>query len=665
KRIFSTFIENRLNEIRLDSEIIYHYIASSDNPADCATRGLDTKDLKDNQLWWYGPKWLGLASDDWPIWKLNNIDSGIQSEEENKTKPSRPMYEAKLVAGEGCRNKKDVSTKVSAPLNIDIHRFSSLIKLLRVTALALRFIKKLQKISQPNKQLDSEEIYQAEKLWIRYVQRLHYDDIIHSILSNKPNNVRFQLGVYLDNENILRCHGRLENAELTEGARIPILLPKSDRFTQLLIERTHGHSLHVGVSQTLALVRQKYWIPRGRSAVKAVLLKCSVCRHSEGGPYKMPSMPPLPTKRVSQSAPFSYSGVDYFGPLYIKTKTETKKVWICLYTCLVTRAIHLELMSDMSTEQFLLGFRRFLARHGMPEEIISDNASQFKLASDAIDKIWRQILLEEDVLTYSANENIKWRYIIELAPWMGGYYERLIGLVKRSLRKAIGKLCMTYEQLFTILKEVEAVVNSRPLVYVEDDINSHITLTPSHFLTPNPKIGIPTCEIDNDDADFSVKSVSTDKLLLSWKKGLRHLDRFWKIWREEYLISLRERTQTKLKEARKRSHHIAQQGDIVLVKDDLPRGNWRVGRITDLITSYDKQVRAANVMLPSKRIISRPLCLLYPIEWSTSQNGENDSHDQESQAAQMSNHVPDEMSRQPKRQAAKKAAIKIKEQLQQ
>ncbi|MEW8544133.1 MAG: DUF1759 domain-containing protein, partial [Candidatus Thiodiazotropha sp.] len=105
KRIFSTFIENRLNEIRLDSEIIYHYIASSENPADCATRGLDTKDLKDNQLWWYGPKWLALASDDWPIWKLNNMDSEIQIEEEYKTKPSRPMYEAKLVAGEGCRNK--------------------------------------------------------------------------------------------------------------------------------------------------------------------------------------------------------------------------------------------------------------------------------------------------------------------------------------------------------------------------------------------------------------------------------------------------------------------------------------------------------------------------------------------------------------------------------
>ena len=156
---------------------------------------------------------------------------------------------------------------------------------------------------------------------------------------------------------------------------------------------------------------------------------------------------------------------------------------MCLYTCLVTRAVHLDLMSYMSTGQFVLGFRRFVERHSTPKEIISDNASQFKIASDVINKLWRQILSGNDVLSYAANEDIKWKYIVELAPWMGGFYEQLIGLVKRSLRKAIEKLCLTYEQFLTILKEVEAIINSRPLVYIDDDINSNISLTPSHFLT--------------------------------------------------------------------------------------------------------------------------------------------------------------------------------------
>ena len=130
----------------------------------------------------------------------------------------------------------------------------------------------------------------------------------------------------------------------------------------------------------------------------------------------MPLMPPIPTERVSASALFTYVGVDYFGPLFMKVNRQTQKVWVCLYTCLATRAIHLEQMNDMTTHQFLLGFRRFIARHGKPNKIISDNAAQFKLASDTISRLWGQILTEKDSVSYAANENIQWTFTIELAP---------------------------------------------------------------------------------------------------------------------------------------------------------------------------------------------------------------------------------------------------------
>ena len=130
----------------------------------------------------------------------------------------------------------------------------------------------------------------------------------------------------------------------------------------------------------------------------------------------MPLMPPLPGKRVSESTPFTYTGIDYFGPLFVKLRSETQKVWVCLFTCLVTRAIHLELIQNMSTEQFLLGFRRFLSRHGKPKEIISDNAPQFKLASETFDQLWGQLVTHNDVTTYVANERIKWKFIVELEP---------------------------------------------------------------------------------------------------------------------------------------------------------------------------------------------------------------------------------------------------------
>ena len=212
KRTFTTFIENRLIEIRKDREINFHYIASLENPADLASRGLGTEELRDNGRWWYGPEWLLSPNDRWPAWKLNNngndnidndnIDNDIMAHKESEMTTKKTMYEAKLVAGEGCRNQQDVSTKVSAPLNIEIHRFSSLAKLLRVTALALKFVNKFKKTARSNDRLDSEEIIQAETLWTRYIQRLHYSDIIDAIHKNKHNNIKEQLGIYLDSENI-------------------------------------------------------------------------------------------------------------------------------------------------------------------------------------------------------------------------------------------------------------------------------------------------------------------------------------------------------------------------------------------------------------------------------------------------------------------------------
>ena len=192
--------------------------------------------------------------------------------------------------------------------------------------------------------------------------------------------------------------------------------PKQNKLTDIIVEHCHKKMLHARVSQTLGTVRKTYRIPVGRSIVKRVLTKCKVCQRHEVGPYIMPMMPPLPTSRVSESVPFIHTAIDYFGPLFIKDKTESLKVWVCLFTCLVTRAIHLELIQNMSTEQFLLGFRRFLSRHGKPKEIVSDNALHFKLASVTLNDVWSQVVTQPEVTTYIANEGIQWKYIEEFAP---------------------------------------------------------------------------------------------------------------------------------------------------------------------------------------------------------------------------------------------------------
>ncbi|XP_074657130.1 uncharacterized protein LOC141910298 [Tubulanus polymorphus] len=330
-------------------------------------------------------------------------------------------------------------------------------------------------------------------------------------------------------------------------------------------------------------------------------------------------MQPLPNERVCRSLPFTYTGLDYFGPPYIREANEVMKVWVCLFTCLTVREIHLEMVRDMSTSQFLLCLRRFVAQRGKPKNIISDNASQFKLADATLAFVWKKLMTNPDIKGYAANEGILRRYITELAPWKGGVYERMVGVVKKSLRKAIGNLSLSGDQLITILKEVEAVVNSRPIVYVGEDINSGVALTPGDFLSIKTNTGIPAdnVHIDDeiDDPDYERPGMSSgEKMTSLWKKGQIHLNKFWVVWYKDYLLSLRERKKFTLKAPHSQSPFVPEVGDIVLIKDNLPRGSWKFGKIEENFSSSDGECRSVVVKLPSGNTTRRAINTLYPLE---------------------------------------------------
>ena len=538
---------------------------------------------------------------------------------------------------------------------IDLNRFSSVSKLFKVTAMVLRVIRKLKK-EKITGLITPKEIENIEKMWILSEQKRCFKDVFVSISENKSNNLKKQLGLYSDDSGILRCQGRLQNSDLTESGKRPILLPKNSKVTELLIASFHKKHMHCGVSQTLAGLRLKYWVPNGRSTVKRVLKDCTTCRKYEGGPYKMPPMAPYPKSRVSESPPFSQTGLDYMDPFHIRDKDGTVKIWICLFTCMVTRADHLEIVSNMSTSTFLNCFRRFIACKGTPKQIICDNAPNFKSASEVTNLVWKNIITAENVQSYSSSVGITWVFIVELAPWMGGFYERMVGLVKRALRKTIGKRLLTYDQFNTVVKEAESVVNSRPLIYVGDDINSTIVITPQNFTCLNPFTGIPQCVPDYSDPDYSPKDSSAEQILKYWKKGQKLLDSFWTIWRNEYLTSLRERTNVHLKASRTQSASPCKVGDIVLIKDDMPRGNWRMGNIEGLVTSADNSVRSAKVRTSTGRILGRPLCLLYPIETSSAETSDCEC----SKANDFTSTRAERVTSRPKRIAAIKARDFIK-----
>ena len=213
----------------------------------------------------------------------------------------------------------------------------------------------------------------------------------------------------------------------------------------------------------------------------------------------MPTMPQYPKEKVTGgSAPFTTTGVDFFVPVIVKNDIGSVKTWVVLFTCLTTRAVHLEAVRDMTTCTFLMAYRRFIARRGTPVKIISDNGKQFKLASTILDNVWHAIGECPDVVNYLTSNGTTWSFITELAPWMGGFYERMVQTVKRSLRKSIGRSLLSHCECETLLIEVEAVVNARPMTYVSGD-PALLVITPAHFLRLNPNIGFP--RVNDDDTN--------------------------------------------------------------------------------------------------------------------------------------------------------------------
>ena len=210
-------------------------------------------------------------------------------------------------------------------MNID--NYSSFNKLLRITALLLVFTHKLRQIVTSC----DIEIVRAEQLWLHDVQsELKARRDFHVLTQ--------QLDLFVDELGIWRCGGRLENANLPYSTKHPIVLPREHCFTQLVIQRAHQRILHNGLKETLTEVRAKYWVIKGRAVVKRVISKCCICRRFEGPPYKGPPPPPLPSFRVTEQPPFTVTGVDYAGPLFVKPDLPVhakcdQKVWICLYTC--------------------------------------------------------------------------------------------------------------------------------------------------------------------------------------------------------------------------------------------------------------------------------------------------------------------------------------------
>ena len=410
----------------------------------------------------------------------------------------------------------------------------------------------------------------------------------------------------------------MNNSDLPLNSRNPILLPAKHEFVRLIIRDVHESVKHSGIRDTLTTIRERFWILRGREAVKQVIKKCVICLRIDGTSYK--SQPPtdLPHERVSEDPPFTHVGLDFAGPLIVgngnPNETESSKVYICLFTCASTRAVHLELSKSLNVPDFLLAFRRFASRRGLPATLKSDNAKTFKSSNKEILKIVRS----NEVLRYLANQRISWNYIIERAPWCGGFWERLVRSVKRPLKKVLGRSTLNFEELRTVLVEIESVINARSITHVYDDSNSiSYPLTPSDLIYGRRVTSTP------NSAHHEI--ISTHQSLTRRARHQRNvLQRVTNQWRKEYLTSLREQSNVGNKGNGAQEISI---GDIVLLKNDSTiRNFWKLARVKELIPGADGRVRAAIVKVGNSdnrpSYLRRVVQHLIPIEVNSSENDE-------------------------------------------
>jgi len=580
-RRFKQFYANRIGEISESTDLSeWHWVPTKLNVADDATRDTAPSDLTMESRWFNGEEFLKKDERFWP----------------KETMTDSQGYE-------GLELKAEVLNIMSEVLQIpDPLRFSSWTRLTRATAWMMRFIHNSKHKTQSTERLRGPlrigELRNAERYWWKLIQAQRFSEELEYLHGGKKvlkKSPLWKLDPFVDSDGILRVGGRIHNANrIAEYARHPIFLDSSHRFTKLLVEDYHRIYGHQGKKTVANELRQKYWILGVTGAVKRAWRDCKVCQLRRIQPV-VPEMGNLPEVRLSSRVrPFTNTGLDFFGPMIVTIGRRKEKRWGALFTCLSTRAIHLELASSLSADSAIMAIRRMSNRRGTPMKIYSDNGTNFVGANHELQRAVKELnwsTVDEKLTTLG----IEWKFIPPSSPHMGGSWERLVGSVKTVLREILKTREPKEEILMTLFTEVEMIVNSRPLTDVSVDPKDLESLTPNHFLIGwSGGVG---SRPESSDAGFPnnpIGKFDDDDLWLrkQWRTVQRLGDHFWTRWVKEYLPSL-----TKREKWNKIAKPI-KVGDIVIVVDDQgPRNQWPKGKVVAVFPGKDGKIRVADVKL--------------------------------------------------------------------
>ncbi|XP_046145628.1 uncharacterized protein LOC114881980 [Osmia bicornis bicornis] len=480
---WNTFVANRVSEVQTRlPRVTWKHVRSQDNPADCASRGICASDLAVHKLWWSGPEWLSRPSVFWPDMESSNTDRpdareiALSESRKSHVHHASPLSEWDLPS-----------------------QFSSWTRLCRVTAYILRFTQRTRKrlvALPPNaRSLTADEIRDASLFWMSYVQKHHFSAELKFLTNSVPlprSSSLISLHPVIGRDSLIRLGGRLEHSALSYDEKHPIILPKH-RVSELLIDHAHKRTLHGGVQLTLRVLRQQYWIISARSLVRGHIHRCVTCVRQRAQSATQ-LMGALPDVRVKPSAPFSHTGLDYAGPInvlpIVGRGQKTRKYYIAIFVCLATKAVHLELVEDCTTSAFLAALKRFASLRGVPSFLYSDNGTNFRGADRELRETFHTLISDSTLKNLLANDGITWKFIPPSAPHFGELWEAGVKSVKYHLKRAVEAHTLSQSEFSTVLCQVEACLNSRPISALTDEPTDLSALTPGHFIIGRPIVAI-------------------------------------------------------------------------------------------------------------------------------------------------------------------------------
>ena len=597
---YKQFVHNRVRKIQDKNWITWRNVPTKENPADLGSRGGPV--AQDDDLWWHGPKWLSHPSA-WPV----DITTTATAETLAEAKTVREIF--KLATDQEVDGFDAVLNKYG------------LWRVLRIGGWVARFVHNTRHPPCERKTgpLTTEELSIQRRFWEKKAQR-------EGVNSKNYENDRSQLNLQLNDQQLLECRGRIQGV-------YPVYLPDTAVYTEKFVEEAHESTLHGGTQLTMAKVRERHWVPRLRRLVKRIVKKCPGCKRFQATALTVPPPGLLPRDRTEGSIPFQVVGVDYAGLIKSKATEKRKgKAYLILYTCSLTRALYLDLARSLEASEFLVSLKGLIARRGRPSTIYSDNGSTFIRAAAWI----KQVQNDEKLNDFLARHQITWKFNLSRAPWWGGQFERMIGLVKTAMRKTISNTYLTFDELKEVFLDVEIAFNGRPLSYVEDDAQLPV-LTPYSMLFSQTNI-LPEREAYHEE----------NPQLRRRAKYLRKCkDAIWNRWTKEYLRGLRERHTITHKD----SPCGVEKGDVCLIKDDnKDRNKWKLGIVEEHIVGCDGVVRAVKLRA-GKSYLERAVQQLYPLELSCDKSTEAENPPLN----------PEALAFRPRRDAAVAARLRVQE----